>query len=193
MVGPSPFPLTPCRRTMVTFRAPEGFAVQGWPLVADLSHHLYFAPESAGLMASPMDQDPMPPCDVRPDEMGVALAMERLQTLAPRLAPRSIVHKWAGLRTFAPDQVMVIGEDPVVRGFFWLAGQGGAGIETSPAVGRIAADLITEGRTDLGGCGGLFAPEVCWGRRAPLREMITPAPQGFRGSGFTVSGLSIKP
>jgi len=91
----------------------------------------------------------MPPCDVRPDELGVALTMERLKELTPRLVPRAIVQKWAGLRTFAPDQVMVVGEDPDVKGFFWLAGQGGAGIETSPAVGRIASDLIADGRTDL--------------------------------------------
>ncbi|MFO7601374.1 MAG: FAD-binding oxidoreductase [Candidatus Desulfacyla sp.] len=149
LIGPSPVQLTPHRRTIVTFKSPDGLDVRQWPLVADLSHNLYFSPESAGLMASPMDQDPMPPCDVRPDELGVALTMERLKELTPRLIPRSIVQKWAGLRTFAPDQVMVVGEDPDVKGFFWLAGQGGAGIETSPAVGRIAADLITDGRTDL--------------------------------------------
>jgi len=149
LIGPSPVQLTPHRRTIVTFNAPDGLTVRQWPLVADLSHSLYFSPESAGLMASPMDQDPMPPCDVRPDELGVALTMERLKELTPRLIPRSIVQKWAGLRTFAPDQVMVVGEDPDVKGFFWLAGQGGAGIETSPAVGRIAVDLIADGRTDL--------------------------------------------
>jgi len=149
LIGPSPVQLTPHRRTMVTFKPSDGLDVQQWPLVADLSHDLYFSPESGGLMASPMDQDPMPPCDARPDELGVARTMERLKELAPRLVPRSIVHKWAGLRTFAPDQVMVVGEDPDVKGFFWLAGQGGAGIETSPAVGQIAADLITDGLTDL--------------------------------------------
>jgi D-arginine dehydrogenase len=149
LIGPSPVQMTPHRRTIVAFRAPEDFSIGQWPLVADLSHDLYFSPESGGLMASPMDQDPMPPCDVRPDELGIALTMARLGELAPRLVPRSIANKWAGLRTFAPDQIMVIGEDPMVKGFFWLAGQGGAGIETSPAVGRIAADLITQGRTDL--------------------------------------------
>jgi D-arginine dehydrogenase len=149
LIGPSPVQLTPCRRTIVTFKAPEGMDVLQWPLVADLSHDLYFSPESGGLMASPMDQDPMPPCDVRPDELGVGRTMERLNEFVPQLAPRSILNKWAGLRTFAPDQVMVLGEDSDVKGFFWLSGQGGAGIETSPAVGRIAADLITQGRTDL--------------------------------------------
>jgi len=63
--------------------------------------------------------------------------------------PESISHKWAGLRTFAPDRAMVVGEDPVLEGFFWLSGQGGAGIETSAAVGQIAAELILDGRTKL--------------------------------------------
>lgn len=149
LIGPSPVRLTPYRRTIVTFKAPDGLDVRQWPLVADLSHDLYFSPESAGLMASPMDQEPMPPCDVRPDDLGVAQTMEQLKVLTPSLVPGAIRHKWAGLRTFAPDQAMVVGEDPDVKGFFWLAGQGGAGIETSPAVGRIAADLISGGHTDL--------------------------------------------
>jgi D-arginine dehydrogenase len=157
LIGPSPVQLTPCRRTIVTFKAPDGMDVRQWPLVADLSHDLYFSPESGGLMASPMDQDPMPACDVRPDELGVARTMERLDELVPQLAPRSILNKWAGLRTFAPDQVMVLGEDSDVKGFFWLSGQGGAGIETSPAVGRVAADLITQGRTDLVDA-GVYSP-----------------------------------
>ena len=149
LAGPSPIKLTPYRRTIITFPGPEGLAVGKWPLVADLSHDLYFSPESAGLMASPMDEDPMEPCDVRPDELVVAQTIERLKQLTPRLVPRYITHKWAGLRTFAPDQAMVVGEDPVAKGFFWLSGQGGAGIETSPAVGQIASDLIVDGRTKL--------------------------------------------
>jgi D-arginine dehydrogenase len=120
-----------------------------WPLAADLSHDLYFSPESSGMLASPMDEDPMEPCDARPDELLVARTVEKLEQLAPRLAPRSITRKWAGLRTFASDQAMVVGEDPVVKGFFWLSGQGGSGIETSAAVGRIASDLIVDGGTDI--------------------------------------------
>ncbi len=149
LAGPSPVKLTPYRRTIITFAAPEGLAVKKWPHVGDLSNELYFSPESAGLFASPMDEDAMEPCDVRPDDLVVAQTIERLKQLTPRLAPKSITHKWAGLRTFAPDQVMVVGEDPVVKGFFWLSGQGGAGIETSSAVGQIASDLILDGRTKL--------------------------------------------
>ena len=146
---PSSIRLTPYRRTIVTFAAPGGLEVKTWPLAADLSHELYFSPESGGLLASPMDEEPMEPCDARPDDLVVAETIERLKQLTPRLVPKSIIRKWAGLRTFAPDQAMVIGEDPDLKGFFWLSGQGGAGIETSAAVGQIAADLIIEGRTGL--------------------------------------------
>lgn len=147
--GPSPVQLTPYRRTIITFAAPKGLEVKTWPLAADLSHELYFSPESGGLLASPMDEEPMEPCDARPDDLVVAETIERLKQLTPRLVPKSIIRKWAGLRTFAPDQAMVIGEDPALKGFFWLSGQGGAGIETSAAVGQIASDLILEGRTAL--------------------------------------------
>jgi D-arginine dehydrogenase len=149
MAGPSPVVLTPRRRTIVTFAPPSGLDVAPWPLTADLSHSLYFSPESSGLLASPMDEDPMEPCDARPDDITVAHTMELLKELAPRLVPASITRKWAGLRTLAPDQEMVVGEDPHIKGFFWLSGQGGAGIETSPAVGSIAADLIIQGRTSV--------------------------------------------
>ncbi|MGD9032294.1 MAG: FAD-binding oxidoreductase, partial [Desulfobacteraceae bacterium] len=142
--GPSPVQLTPYRRTIITFAAPKGLEVKTWPLAADLSHELYFSPESGGLLASPMDEEPMEPCDARPDDLVVAETIERLKRLTPRLVPKSIIRKWAGLRTFAPDQAMVIGEDPALKGFFWLSGQGGAGIETSAAVGQIASDLILE-------------------------------------------------
>lgn len=149
LMGQTPVQLTPYRRTIITFAAPEGMETKDWPLAADLSNELYFSPESSGMLASPMDEDPMDPCDARPDELVVAQTVERLKQLTPGLAPRSIIHKWAGLRTFAPDQAMVVGEDPVVKGFFWLSGQGGSGIETSPAVGQIASDLIVDGRTKL--------------------------------------------
>ena len=148
LAGAAPIAITPCRRTIITFAAPDDLDVRGWPLVTNESHHLYFGPESGGLLASPMDEDPMEPCDARPDDLVVAEAMQRLARLAPRLAPKSIRRKWAGLRTFAPDRVLVIGEDPLVEGFFWLAGQGGCGIETSPAAGQIAADLLVDGRTE---------------------------------------------
>jgi len=149
MAKAAPIELTPYRRTIISFAAPEGLEVSDWPLTANYSHPLYFSPESGGMYASPMDEDPMEPCDASPDDLVVAQTIDRIEKLAPRLVPRTIRRKWAGLRTFAPDHGFVVGEDPLVKGFFWLAGQGGAGIETSPAVGKIAADLIADGHTDL--------------------------------------------
>ena len=143
-----PIPLEPRRRTIVTFAAPEDVAVGSWPMVASETHRVYFAPEAGGLLLSPMDETPSEPCDARPDDVALAAGLERLRTLAPRLVPRTLRRKWAGLRTFAPDRVPVVGEDPQRPGFFWLAGQGGCGIETSPILGAIAADLIVEGRTE---------------------------------------------
>src|SRR6266404_194783 len=144
----TPVPLTPHRRTIVTFAAPEDVAVRDWPLVHNESQRLYFAPESGGLLACPMDEEPMEPCNAQPSELVVAQAIERLGRVAPRLVPQTLRRTWAGLRTFVPDRALVVGEDPRVRGFFWLAGQGGCGIETSGAVGQIAADLLIEGRTE---------------------------------------------
>jgi D-arginine dehydrogenase len=147
--GAAPIPLTPKRRTLFQFASPEGTNPGHWPLVSHDSLGLYFKPESGGICASPMDTDPMEPCDARPDDLVIAKALERMKRLAPGLVPRSLKRKWAGLRTFAPDNAFVVGEDPLLKGFFWLAGQGGAGIETSPTVGRIASDLILEGKTSL--------------------------------------------
>jgi len=141
-------PLVPYRRTIVTFAAPAGIDASRWPLVIADQDKVYFAPESGGLLASPMDEEPSSPCDARPDELAVAQTMERLGSFAPSLVPQSVRRAWAGLRTFAPDRVPVVGEDPRLPGFFWLAGQGGYGIETSPALGCIAADLILDGKTD---------------------------------------------
>jgi len=140
-----PIPLVPHRRTIVVFDLP--LDTRAWPMVASDADRLYFAPESGGLKLSPMDEEPMEACDPEPDAVAVARGFERLSRLAPALVPRSLRRQWAGLRTFAPDRVPVVGEDPRVRGFFWLAGQGGCGIETSPIMGQVAADLIVEGRT----------------------------------------------
>jgi D-arginine dehydrogenase len=149
LAGAAAIPMRPLRRTAITFAAPEGVEGGDWPMVGNESHGLYFAPEAGGFLASPMDEEPSPPCDARPDDLGVALAVDRLEKQAPSLVPRTLRRKWAGLRTFSPDRGFVVGEDPLVKGFFWLAGQGGCGIETSPAVGRVAADLIVDGHTEL--------------------------------------------
>ena len=147
MAGASPIALGPLRRTIVTFPVPPGLDVQGWPLVGSEPHTIYFAPEAGDLMLSPMDEVPMEPCDPKPDDETIAAAIERLARLAPALRPATLKRRWSGLRTFSPDRVHVVGEDPALPGFFWLAGQGGCGIETSPVIGRVAADLIVDGAT----------------------------------------------
>ncbi len=141
-------PLEPRRRTIVTFAPPPNVSVSGWPFVISEADQIYFAPESGGLLLSPMDQDPVAPYDAQPEDEVIASAMERLRSLAPAIVPTSLKRKWAGLRTFSPDAVPVVGEDPRIGGFFWLAGQAGFGLESSPAIGQIAADLIARGATD---------------------------------------------
>jgi D-arginine dehydrogenase len=145
LAGASPITLEPRRRTIVTFEPPPDLDVSGWPLVISEADQIYFSPESTGMLLSPMDQVPIRPCDPQPDDETIAAAIERLRVLAPRLVPRALKRKWAGLRTFSPDSLPVVGEDPKVRGFFWLAGQAGFGIESSPALGEIAADLLVYG------------------------------------------------
>jgi D-arginine dehydrogenase len=149
LAAAAPIPLEPRRRSIVVFDPPEHIEVRKWPFVISEENQIYFAPESGGLLLSPMDQEPSAPCDAYPEDAVIAAALERLGALAPALLPKSLRRKWAGLRTFSPDGVPVVGEDPRLRGFFWLAGQAGFGIESSPAVGAIAADLLTRGATGI--------------------------------------------
>lgn len=142
LAGALPVPLQALRRTVISFDAPAGLEVAGWPLIAFDSRGVYVAPERDGLLACPMDEDPIAPCDAVPDPSRIELALERLTRLAAPLVPARLRAARAGLRTFAPDRRLLLGEDPARPGFFWLAGQGGWGIETSPAVARMAADLI---------------------------------------------------
>lgn len=146
LAGATPIAFTPYRRHIVTFAAPPNLDIRRWPLVQHESQGLYFKPESGGFLASPMDEFAMAPCDAHTDDTIVAEAVEKIARIAPAIAPTALRRTWAGLRTFAPDRVCVVGEDPRVRGFFWLAGQGGCGIETSPAFGQFAADLLIDGR-----------------------------------------------
>jgi D-arginine dehydrogenase len=110
-------------------------------LVADVDERFYFRPEGPHVLVSPADETPSDPCDARPDESDVALAIERVNE-ATTLGIRSVVASWAGLRTFAPDRNPVVGFDPDVPGLFWLAGQGGYGIQMAPALARLAAARV---------------------------------------------------
>lgn len=142
LAGIGPIGLQPMRRTAFTFDAPGD--VSSWPMVVDADERFYFKPERTQVMASLAEETPMEPHDVRPEEIDVALAIERIEH-ATTLEIRHVKRTWAGLRTFAPDRGPVNGFDPDAEGFFWLAGQGGFGIMTAPAMARAAAGLIVDG------------------------------------------------
>lgn len=141
MAGARPIGLAPLRRTIITFEAPDGADLSGWPFAKTVGDELYFAPESGRLFASPMDEVPTDPCDAQPEEYEVALAAHRIEERTTMEVGR-IHSRWAGLRTFAPDRHPVVGFDQQAKGFFWLAGQGGYGLQTSPAVAQIVESLI---------------------------------------------------
>jgi D-arginine dehydrogenase len=141
-LGVPPLGLRPLRRTAAVARA-EGVD-RAWPLVADVGETFYFRPEGGGVLVSPADETPSDPCDARPDDLDVALALERVN-FATVLGLRSVTSAWAGLRTFAPDRNPVAGPDPAAPGLYWLAAQGGYGIQTAPALARLTAAAVTGG------------------------------------------------
>jgi D-arginine dehydrogenase len=141
LAGARSLGITPTRRSLFLVAAPLGVEVKSWPLVADLGETYYFKPESGRILVSPSEEDPVEPCDVQPEDIDIALGVDRLQRVLD-IEVRHIERKWAGLRTFAPDRSPVVGFDGEAEGFFWLAGQGGFGIQTSPAMGRLAAALV---------------------------------------------------
>ena len=157
LAGARPVGLVPKRRTAFTCDGPTGIALQElavWPVIIDSDEEFYFKPESGGILASPADETPLEPCDVFPDDYDVALAIDRIQK-ATTLSIAHINRKWAGLRSFVRDKTPVVGMDSERAGLFWLAGQGGYGIQTSSAMGRTAASLIVNQRlpedlTDMG-------------------------------------------
>jgi D-arginine dehydrogenase len=139
MAGARPIGLVPKRRTAFMVSAPAG--AERWPLTVDAGHTFYFKPDGPQLLCSPADETPSEPCDARPDAVDIARAIDRINAMTS-LTVRSVRSSWAGLRSFVTDGGMVVGFDDAVPGFFWLAGQGGTGIQTSPAAGMLAADLI---------------------------------------------------
>ena len=142
MAGVQPIGLTPMRRT--AFTTSVGQETKGWPLVyaATISHQCYFKPEAGNqLLCSLADETPSPPVDARPEEVDVAMAIENINLLTT-LDIRSVNTAWAGLRTFSPDRDPVFGWDDEVEGFFWMVGQGGWGIVSSPMAGQVVANAV---------------------------------------------------
>lgn len=163
--GVRPVGLVPKRRTafMVSSRWPES---PRWAMAADAELNWYLKPDGQQFLCSPADETPSEPVDARPEEIDIARAIDRINE-ATTLEIRSVRSSWAGLRTFAPDGAMVIGPDPDIASFLWCVGQGGTGIQTSPAAGQLVADLTLDGAP-----GSLFA-------RSPL-DLDALSPGRFR-------------
>jgi D-arginine dehydrogenase len=141
LAGERPLGIRPYRRTIVQLRV-DPPAPADLPLIVDAAGRFYFKPEAGGrLWLSPHDETPSEPCDCAPEELDVAIAIDRLEQVVDwRIA--AVEHEWAGLRSFAADRLPVYGFSPSGRGFFWCAGQGGFGIQTAPAASALAAALL---------------------------------------------------
>lgn len=147
MAAVAPVNITPYRRTLLQVRV-NAETPPELPLVIDVNGEFYFKGESNGkIWLSPHDEIPDEPRDVSPEELDIAIAIDRLEHVVD-WPIAAVERKWAGLRTFAPDRLPVIGADPLVPNFFWLAGQGGYGIMTAPAIAAMAGRLLAEERDD---------------------------------------------
>lgn len=147
MAGAPPTGIAPLRRTMVQLRV-DPPAPMTLPLVRDAHERFYFKPETGGrIWLSPHDEIPTAPCDAAPEEIDVAIAIDKLGS-AVDWRVEAVERRWAGLRTFAPDRKPVYGFDPAVPGLFWCAGQGGFGIQTAPAASKLAAAMLLQATAD---------------------------------------------
>jgi D-arginine dehydrogenase len=133
--------LVPTRRTLILIQPPDQLDVRDWPVVVDAAEQFYFKAEGARLAVSPADCTPVPPGDIQPDEWDIAIAVQRFEEATNLRVPR-VERRWAGLRTFAPDDEPIIGFDLQAPNFLWAAAFGGFGVQTSPAAGRCCASLI---------------------------------------------------
>ncbi|MCE2517938.1 MAG: FAD-binding oxidoreductase [Alphaproteobacteria bacterium] len=140
--GLRPMMITPKRRSAVVVPMAEGYDCSSWPLTVPATESWYIRPDNGRLMISPADADPVEAQDIHPDDMVLAEGIHRFEQ-ATTMTVNRIEHQWAGLRSFPPDHNPVVGFAPDADGFFWLAWQGGYGIQTSPALSQLTAELIT--------------------------------------------------
>ncbi len=145
IAGLAPLGITPLRRTALTIDPPEGIDITDWPLMIDADEDFYFKPEAGQILISPADETLSVPCDVQPDDLDVAIGVDRFEKTTG-IDIHRVNHRWAGLRSFAPDRCFVAGFDSRVDGFFWLAGQGGYGVQSAPSMAHLAVALITESK-----------------------------------------------
>lgn len=141
LAGVKTLGLTPKRRSAFVFAPPADLDFSGWPLCIGADESWYLKPDAGQLLGSPANADPVPPQDVQPEELDIALGIHRIEELTT-LQIRRPTRTWAGLRSFVPDGDLVCGYDPHTPDFFWIAGQGGYGIQTSAAMGESSAALL---------------------------------------------------
>jgi D-arginine dehydrogenase len=169
LAGARDLGLVPLRRSAALVDPPDGLSPATWPAVMDIDEQFYMKPEAGLLMISPADETPDRPCDVQPEELDIAVAVDRVEAIT-RLQIRRIRHKWAGLRSFVADRSPVVGFDPFAPNFFWLAALGGYGIQTAPGLSRVAAEILlgTDRRDALARLG--LRPDAL----SPARDGIGP-------------------
>lgn len=141
MAGAETIGLTPKRRTAAIVAGPSGIDATHFPITIDINEQFYLKPDAGRLLISPADETPSAPCDAQPEELDIAICVDRIET-AFDVSVTRIENKWAGLRSFVPDGSPVAGFSERVDGFYWLAGQGGYGIQTAPALSEFAATQI---------------------------------------------------
>lgn len=141
MAGAAPLGLQPKRRAAFVFAAPEGLETHHWPMLVSLDESFYMKPDAGMFLGSPANADPVEPHDVQPEELDIAMGIYQIEE-ATTLTIRRPTRTWAGLRSFVADGDLVAGFDPQVPGLFWVAAQGGYGIQTSPAMGMASAALV---------------------------------------------------
>lgn len=142
MAGAEPIGLIPKRRTAAVIAAPAGTNVHALPMIVDIDEQFYLKPDAGRLLISPADETPATPTDAQPEEIDVAICVDRIET-AFEISVRRIENKWAGLRSFVADKSPVAGFSQTAPGFYWLAAQGGYGIQSAPALARFAAAQVT--------------------------------------------------
>jgi D-arginine dehydrogenase len=140
LAGVAPLGIEPRRRSAFLFEGPEGVDTARWPFVIDADETFYFKPDAGLLLGSAANADPVPPHDVQPEELDIAMGIYRIEE-ATTMQIRRPTRTWAGLRSFVADGDLVGGFAPDAPGFFWVAAQGGYGIQTSAAMGEACAYL----------------------------------------------------
>ena len=143
LAGARPIGLQPLKRTVCLIESPVGRRADQWPLVLEAEEQFYIKPDAGMLLISAAEETLSQPCDAQPDELDIAIAVDRVER-ATSLQVKRIGRRWAGLRSFVKDRSPVVGYDPLQPGFFWLAALGGYGIQTAPALSRLAASLALQ-------------------------------------------------